>query len=98
MKKVLLILAMIIMVTASGAMANGKAEKAEEVVGQERMLTDYLTPTSTLIAEYYKTVAQIAQLKEQIEGLENALNRLDAVIKYQQGIERRIEQEKQKEE
>ena len=95
MKKVLVILAVVIfMVTASNALAKGKGEKTAEVIEQEKTLVDFLTPTGMLVAEYYKTVAQIKQLENQIESLERHLDRLDAIIKYQQSIEKKVNSDK----
>ena len=94
MKKLIVILLVVVMtLTSVNALAKGKKDAEEE-----KGLIDYMTPMTTLVAEYYKTVAQIKQLENEIKVLENRLERLDAVIKYQQGIEQRIQSDKNKEE
>jgi TolA-binding protein len=89
---ILLVMAMVI-VSANFALA-GKSDKAAEVVADAKeSVIDYMTPMNVLVSEYYKIVAQIKQFENQIEGLETQLERLDAVIRYQQGIEQRIKTE-----
>jgi TolA-binding protein len=83
MKKLLVVLVLVAIVAYPAIVLAGK--KAEEK--QEKHMEDIITPTSSLVAEYYKVVAQIKQLEEQIEVLERQLDRLDAVIKYQRILE-----------
>jgi len=94
---IFIVVAVMIAVGAPNHAIAGSAKKATNKAAQkaaeakpEKKIDDDLTPTATLIAEYYKTMAQIKQYEAEIEKLESQLNRLDAVIKYQGQIQRKI--------
>lgn len=95
MKKMVGVLIIVILVVMSStfALAGGKkAKKVEEVV--EKTITDYLTPMDTLVGNYYRIVAQIKQKETEIKALELQLEKIDAVVQYQRGIEKAIEKDK----
>lgn len=70
----------------------GDVKKGETVKGEG--IEKALTPTGDLIAEYYKIIAQIRQYEQEIKRLEDRLNRLDAVIRYQKQVERKLKADK----
>jgi hypothetical protein len=91
MKKVISMLVVVgLLLCSNVAIAKGKNGK------EEKTISDYLTPMETLVGEYYKIVAQIKQKENEIEQLKMQLERIDAVIKYQRGIEQNIEADKMK--
>jgi len=101
MKKMVTILLVMAMVMVSANLATAgvfkKGDKAEEVQTEEKTIIDYMTPMNVLVAEYYKMVAQKKQKEIEAEVIQKDLDRLDAVIRYQQGIEQKIKQDQTEE-
>ena len=89
---VLVIVAFVAMGMAPALAGGKKAKEVEEVV--EKTITDYLTPMETLVGEYHRIVAQIKQKENEIKVLELQLEKIDAVVQYQRGIEKKIEADK----
>lgn len=101
MKKVIMVLLVMAMVIVSANLAMAgvfkKGDKAEEVQSEDKTIIDYMTPMDVLVAEYYKMVAQKKQKEMEAEAIQKDLDRLDAVIRYQQSIEQKIKQDQTEE-
>jgi len=96
MKKFLTVLMAVVFVTVSSNFAFAKDKNKEVKETQEESTINYFTPIEVLVAEYYKTVAQIKQKENEIDSLQDRITRLDAIIQYQQEIERKAAEGKKK--